>query len=386
MNLAFLFIAEAYQVYHGAAIALDLMRRPGVTVTFYYNDENVPHHLERIRRAYGAPPVTYVRLTRTPITKAVQRLRVFGLAKEAVLRANEAALDQHDAVISLEDTAEILFGDRPRSARPARVLIVHGAGDRHVPSMPRRARFDLIIVQGEKMKRRFLDMGVARPGHITAPGYPKLDTSRRLAAAGTPLFANKRPIVLYNPHKVRGLQSWGRFIEPMLSAFAAQDEYNLIVAPHVKMFRRRSERRRDQWRARSTPTILIDPESDRSVDNSYTTAAAIYIGDVSSQVYEFLATPRPCVFLNAHRVDWRRDPHFRFWELGDVIEDPDELMQAVRDAPARHHLYIERQRELTARSLGDTSPGAAHRAATDILTFLGHPSIEQPEHSPRETA
>jgi hypothetical protein len=370
-------------VYHGAAIALDLMRRPGVTVTFYYNAPDVPHHLERIRRAYGAPPVSYVRLTRTPFEKLVQCMRVFGLAKEAVLRTNEAALERHDAVISLEDTAEILFGDRPRSARPARVLIVHGAGDRHVPSMPRRARFDLIIVQGEKMKRRFLDMGVARPGHITAPGYPKLDTSRRLLDANAPLFADHRPIVLYNPHKVRGLQSWDRFIEPMLSAFAAQDDYNLIVAPHVKMFRRRSERRRARWRARSTPHILIDPGSDRSVDNSYTTAAAVYVGAVSSQVYDFLATPRPCVFLNAHRVDWHRDPHFRFWELGDVIEDPADLLQAVRDAPARHHLYIERQRELTARSLGDTSPGAAQRAATDILAFLDHTSVEQEQQRRR---
>lgn len=370
MNIAFLFIAEAYQAYHGAAVALELLQRPGVSVTFYYNDPEVPHHLERIRRAYGVPPVAYVRLARSIKTKAVQAMRVFGLDKEAVLRSNEAQLALHDAVVSLEDTAEILFGDKPAPERPARILIVHGAGDRYVPSMPRRARFDLIIVQGEKMKQRFLDMGIARVGRITAPGYPKLDTSRRLVAAAQPLFANDRPIVLYNPHKVRGLQSWSSFIKPMLRDFAAQQDYNLIVAPHVKMFRRRSECARNRWRSRSTATILIDPESDRSVDNSYTTAADIYVGDVSSQVYEFLAQPRPCVFLNPHKVDWGNDPHFKFWHLGEVIERPDELMAAINRATELHPAYLEKQRELTRSSLGDTSAGAASRAASDILAFL----------------
>ena len=116
--------------------------------------------------------------------------------------------------------------------------------------------------------------------------------------------------------------------------------------------------------------ILIDPGSDRSVDNSYTDAADIYVGDVSSQVYEFLARPRPCVFLNAAGIDWRDDRHFLFWHLGDVVDDPADLMAAIRAAPSRHHLYIDRQRELAAQSLGDTSPGAAARAASLILDYL----------------
>jgi len=382
MNIAFLFIAEAYQTYHGAAVAFELMQHPGVSVTFYYNDPEVPHHLERIRRAYGMQPVAYVRLTRSSKTKAVQAMRVFGLDKTAVLRSNETQLALHDAVVSLEDTAEILFGDKQAPERPARILIVHGAGDRYVPSMPRRSRFDFIIVQGEKMKQRFLDMGIARVGRITSPGYPKLDTSRRLVAAAQPLFSNNRPIVLYNPHKVHGLQSWSSFIKPMLRLFEAQQDYNLIVAPHVKMFKRRSERARNRWRSRSTATILIDPESDCSVDNSYTTAANVYVGDVSSQVYEFLAEPRPCVFLNPHKVDWQTDPHFKFWHLGEVVERPNGLMPAIRRAAERHPDYLQTQRELARSSLGDTSAGAALRAASDIFTFLDKgPGPEVPERA-----
>ena len=68
--------------------------------------------------------------------------------------------------------------------------------------------------------------------------------------------------------------------------------------------------------------ILIDTGSERCVDMTYTSAADIYVGDVSSQVCEFLETPRPCVFLNAHQIDWQNNPDFAHWHFGDVVDDP----------------------------------------------------------------
>src|SRR3546814_13919965 len=59
--------------------------------------------------------------------------------------------------------------------------------------------------------------------------------------------------------------------------------------------------------------------SERSIDMSYTGSADLYLGDVSSQVAEYLYRPRPCVFLNAQGVDWQEDPNYRFWSLGPVI-------------------------------------------------------------------
>ena len=42
------------------------------------------------------------------------------------------------------------------------------------------------------------------------------------------------------------------------------------------------------------PNLRFDPGSPASTDMTYTRAADIYLGDVSSQVYEFIAEPRPC--------------------------------------------------------------------------------------------
>ena len=52
MRIAFLFFAEAYQTYHGASVAFELMRRPGVTVDIFYNMPDTARHLERLARAH----------------------------------------------------------------------------------------------------------------------------------------------------------------------------------------------------------------------------------------------------------------------------------------------------------------------------------------------
>lgn len=368
MRIAFVYIAEAYQCYHGAAIALELASRPGWDVVSYYNDPESPHHLERVRGAFEAPPMEYRRLRRSAPTRALQRLRLLGMFKDLVLRDNAAELDGFDAVFAVENSVAAL-----RSlgvAHPKLIYSPHGFGDRARGFIPRIATFDYVLVAGEKTATRMLAEGLIRPGDHALTGMVKLETGERLAQALDLPFARPGPLVLYNPHKDRKLGSWRQFIEPMLDGFARGPDHNLLVAPHVKLFRRRGERVRARWRARGTANVVIDPGSDRSVDTSYPAAADIYVGDVSSQVYEFLARPRPCVFLNAHGVDWRTDPSYVHWHLGDVVDDPATLMQTIRSAPARHALYREQQEKVAAATLGDRSPGAARRAADAVATFL----------------
>jgi hypothetical protein len=75
------------------------------------------------------------------------------------------------------------------------------------------------------------------------------------------------------------------------------------------------------------------------------------------------------VFLNAHQLDWRSNPDFPNWDLGDVVETPEQAIDAIRTAFDRHHLYEQRQRERIAATI-DRTPGAAARAADAILGFL----------------
>lgn len=371
MDIAFLYIAEAYQCYHGAGIAIELARLPGVRVVSYYNDPDAPVALERIRLACGAPPMIYRRLRRSIPTRMLQSLRRLGMLKTIAMWENRAALDRSDAIVAVEDT--VALARRVGIGRPKLIYYPHGFGDRTRGFAPMMRRFDHVLLSGPKTAERMLRQGLVTAGNHTVVGPVKLETCARLRRVSQPLFGRDRPVVLYNAHKAPRLSSWSRFIEPMLAQFARQDAFNLVVAPHIKMFRRRRAQVRAGWERRGSDRILIDVGSERLLDMTYTLAADIYVGDVSSQVYEFLTVPRPCVFLNAGGHDWRGDPSFAHWHLGDVVDDPNELLDAVRAAPGRHALYRDRQEMLARASLGPQERSPAACAASAIMAALGRP-------------
>jgi len=370
LRLAFLYIAEAYQVYHAAAVMFELMRRPGVSVDVYHIDPETPAELETLRKVHGADPFESRPLPPGILGAVIQAPRIFGLAKPQVLARNERMLRVYDAVISTEDGIVRLFRGEPANARPKRILITHGADARAVPDREKRRDCDLILAKGERDVALHLEKGHAEEGQIVAAGYPKFTSLALLDRAPPPLFGNRNPIVLYNPHKEPSQRSWGTFFEPLMEGFEADRSRNLLVAPHIKLFRRRSPAFRRKLEARSRDNIRIDVGSRRLLDGSYLERADIYVGDVSSQVYEFLARPRPCVFLDAHNVDWRSDPTYAMWHLGEVVGSPAELMPAIRRASQMHEHFRERQIEAAARSLGDTTSHSVIRSADLICDFI----------------
>jgi hypothetical protein len=278
-------------------------------------------------------------------------------------------LRQFDAIIVPERTTTAIRHFLPRRTRL--IFTPHGAGDRAITFDARDRHFHFALVAGEKSEQRMLDAGTIRPGHYAVNGYVKMDLMRRLQTSRVRLFDNGRPTVLYAPHFRRDLSSWDRFGRDIIGWFSAQDRYNLVVAPHIRLFAEASDADRAAVMALAVPhKILIDLQSDRLFDMSYTSDADIYLGDVSSQVYEFLATPRPCVFLNAHDAQWVGHPDYLFWTLGDVVDDMAGLPRALDQAAAHHPGYINAQRERLAESIGGDPAGAARRGAEAIARFL----------------
>ncbi|MBX7457477.1 hypothetical protein K3152_04385 [Qipengyuania sp. 1NDH17] len=370
MRLAFVYIAEAYQFYHAAAVMFDLMQREGVEVDIFHVDPAFPEHLERLRLAHGMEALSSEELSAGLVGKAIKSVKLLGLAKPQVLAANEKRLARYDAVISTEDGIARLFAGHPAASRPARIVITHGAGTRYFPSLPQMAKCDLVVAKGPRDAETYVENTSLNREQVVAGGYPKLVTTGLLATSRDPLFANANPVVLYNPHKEPKQRSWDAFFQPLLDGFRHDRSRNLIVAPHVKMFRRRSEKVREKLRALSDENILVDPASPSLLDNTYTEAADIYVGDVSSQVVEFLARPRPCVFLNAHGLDWQEDPHYAMWHMGEVIDDPAELIPAIERAPRLHERFATRQAAFAASALGDTSERSVRMSADAIEEFV----------------
>jgi hypothetical protein len=256
--------------------------------------------------------------------------------------------------------------------KPVLIHTRHGAGDREGGFDERSGAFDLTLLPGRKYVERLEGMGALRPGRYAVTGWPKFEVVRGLQRERPKLFPNDRPVVVYNPHFDQRVASWERLGREVLDFFLANPQWNLVFAPHVVLCRRhRRHGATLQRRAYKAPNILIDLGSDRSADMTYILAADIYLGDVSSQIYEFLLEPRPC-FLDAHRVNWEDDPSYLHWRLGDVVREPArELGDALEAARARHALYRPLQEELFAFTFHE-EPGstAAERGADAIARFL----------------
>ncbi len=372
MRVLFLFIGEPHQVFHALPIAAEMAEMgimPEVAIAS-------PDHLrmvEKMADAYPdfAPPVTL--LGQHGIARCLRRLHISRTPRLPTLLEALPWLRRFDAIVVPERTTTAIRHFLPRGTRL--IFTPHGAGDRAITFDQRDRFFDFALVAGEKSEERMLEAGTIRPGHYAVNGYVKQDLMTRMQKIREPLFDNKRPTVLYAPHFRRSLSSWDRFGHDVIRWFAGQDRYNLVVAPHVRLFANATRSEIDEVMRMAVPgKVLIDLQSDRLFDMSYIRGADIYLGDVSSQVYEFLATPRPCLFLNAHGVAWRNDPDYLFWTLGDVLDDLSQLPQALNQAAERHPLYVEEQKRRLAESVGGDPAGAARRGAEAILAFLQRPA------------
>ncbi|AGH51231.1 MULTISPECIES: hypothetical protein [Sphingomonadales] len=371
MRILFLFVGEKHHVFHALPIAGEMAARyPDLDIEIAIAG---PENDALVRDVLNCFPGFTPTIRYLDLPGPADALHKWGVLRgqQRITRLIAALpyLRGFDAIVVPERTTTMIrhfLGSRTKL-----IFTPHGAGDRAITYDKRDRLFDFALVAGEKSERRMLELGTIRPGAYAVTGYVKMDFMQRLAAHRPPLFDNGRPTVLYAPHFRSSLSSWDRFGKAIIRAFAAQDRYNLVVAPHIRLFDHAPARVTAPIEAMAVPgKIIVDLSSERLVDMTYTAGADIYLGDVSSQVYEFLNRPRPCVFLNAHDADWPDNPDYLFWTLGDVVSSVADVLPAIDAAAERHPLYAARQCQILSDSIGGDPTGASARSADAILHFL----------------
>jgi len=370
-RICFFLNAQIHQALHVLPIAIELSRDAAFDVHILVASRPHLDLARHLASASGADAISCT-LAGGPLLALMARLSGSSIPPKLLTLASAARrLNGFDALVVPERTSLLLR--RMGVDRPLFIHTAHGAGDRAIGFDRRIAGFDFALVAGEKQRRRLLDAGLIRAEAHAVVGYPKFDAVRWLSPSPSDLFDRERPVVLYNPHCDRRLSSWQAFGEAVVRQFAEDDRYNLIVAPHIKLFddrRRRAAAEAALADVAALPHIHIDLGSVRSCDMSYAAMADVYIGDVSSQVYEFLARPRPCLFLNGHGAAWRHDPSYRHWTYGPVLDTVDDLPGAVDAARARHDDYLPRQREGLSDTFDMAPESASIRAARAIGGFV----------------
>lgn len=368
MKVVFPYFAQLHQVFHSLPIAAEMaIRHPEVEV---HVAGATAEHLAFVHR------ILEEHAPQAPLQiDALKRPWLMGLPhKKRTMFKNRHYFQSFDAIVTPERTS--LFLRRLIGSSTRLIWTRHGAGDRAIGFSRDIRGFDYVLMAGKKIEQRLLAAGLVRPGAYTSGVYAKFDWLKVLPI-GRPLFTNGRPTVLYNPHFDPALSSWPHWGQQVLEYFAASERYNLIFAPHVRLFDPPEASKYEPFRRYlELSHVRVDLGSCSSVDMSYIKAADLYLGDVSSQVAEFLCRPRPCLFLNAQQVDWRGSADYRFWTLGPVLDRIEDLDTALHNATAAHPQYLPLQEAYVAETFGLSSMvSSAARGADAIIEFLRRPGV-----------
>jgi hypothetical protein len=292
------------------------------------------------------------------------------IRKQAALKANMELLSSFDAIVSPERTTSKLH-DSYGLTDPEFIRILHGAGDRDGGVSPGSQAFGLTLLPGQKYLERVLQSQDAACSHYVVSGCAKFEAVEKLTPHPPKLFNNDNPTVVYAPHFDQKVSSWSKMGIDILDYFRTHTHYNLIFAPHVVLFKRaRRHKAHLPKRFVDTDTMMFDTGSQRSVDMSYMRAADIYLGDASSQVYEFLDQARPCIFADAHHTNWQDNNFYQHWKFGDVVQNIAGLEQALEQAHDRHAHYAPVQSQMFNYSFSKNDTPVSERGANLIANHL----------------
>jgi len=368
-KLGFCFLTHQAHVRHQLPIALAYAKNnPHDQVDIIVTSKDV---LEEIMRGLGELVESNLNinfLRGSCLKSLVGRIkgRLYPNVRDVINRNKDTFLS-YDILVTPHHTLDRVM-ELDRNRRIKYVCTFHGAGDGEIGFHRKFSNYDLLLVSGKDVYERLISSGILHSnnrGEII--GYPKLEG---LKVDFSNLFNNDNTICMYNPHYTNHLTSWNEQGESVLKWFSEHPEYNLIFAPHVKLFDGKLPDTVRRYLSYSN--IHIDIDSPRLMDATYTNLADIYIGDVSSQVYETLYfSSKPMIFFNSHCVrDWREDPNYYMWVMGDVVEDIDEFEGAlINSSAAFQDIYKKIQEDILKSRFSKEDKPAPDRGAEAIAVL-----------------
>ncbi|MEY8241680.1 MAG: hypothetical protein RPT25_15140 [Cycloclasticus sp.] len=284
-----------------------------------------------------------------------------------IINHNKALFLSFDVLVTPHANLDAVFKlDKNRKIKY--VCTFHGAGDGDIGFDKRFASYDLLLTSGIDVNERLKAEGVVHEKNTSRIiGYPKYEVIKPCPVGP---FSNDKLVFVYNPHYSKGVSSWAVFGLQVLDFFVDHPQYNLVFAPHIKVFDGHSVMELNQYG--QYENIVIDVSSSKLMDASYTSVAHVYIGDVSSQVYEFLYFAlKPVIFLDvANNQSWRSQPSFQMWKTGTVVNDMADFPRVVADVQRTHNEFIAVQRGLLARKFSQTDTVPGQRGAQAIIDFI----------------
>ena len=377
LKVGFLFNLDlTHHVPHAAPYAFELSKKyPDIEVIIACSSRQVMRYVKRIESLYPEHRCQFKMLSFPWFYVLKRKFRHKRLTNQKLLKNNLDFFRQLDALVAPEQTfvrVKTKFGVEDLLL----INVEHGAGDREGGFDNRLnavEAFDLRLLPGQKYVDRLKELNYLEEGKYAVVGYPKFEVVQGLNKQKKQFFRNSNPVVVYSPHFDQSISSWGSMGLDVLEFFKNNPNWNLIFAPHVELAIRNIHQNSFLPKEyNNIPNIHIDLGSVASTDMTYMLSADIYLGDVSSQVYEFLLEKRPCIFLNAHEVSWENNPYYLHWGFGQVVNSVGlDLKPALEQAFTTHKQFLKTQQDAFDYTFyNDKKSTTAERGAKAIAEFL----------------
>ena len=370
-KVGFLYFEEIHHIPHFIGIATELSKYENYKVeilTFKNNHE----YLFKLINILECKNITVKQLKRPFIRQVIDNIT--GRKKPSpvfLYKKHKKLLLTYDALVYTELNHKYIYKFRDNKKTPYLIWVNHGPAGRGYVFQPSVKLFDLTLICGVFFKKRQKEENLLIPNHAVI-GYSKFDVVNK-ENENIKLFNNNKPIVLFNPHFNKINSSWYNYGKDILEYFYNSEDYNLIFAPHIYLFNRKGFLKPSEIDEKylKKDNLHIDLGSINSSNMSYALNSDIYLGDVSSQVYEFQVKPRPCIFINAEKADWKDHINYRFWQTGEVIESITELKNTLKNLDLKKDAFLEVQKQFFKENFfTDENHTASKKGAIAINDFF----------------
>lgn len=372
-KIGFIFLDDIHHIHHFISVFAELHKQNKYDIDIITFDAKQEYLIKLLKLFKIQPSVIrpfstfHYRKILNYIRRRKQPNHVF------IFKKNKKEFLKYDMLVYNVFQHQYLLKQR-KNLKPKFVFLGHGSGDRGRDYIDndKVSPFDLIAVSGEKKMKFFKDSTNFATANIKICGYLKFDATK-IENKNQKLFKNDNPVILYNPHFQSGLSSFHKDGYKVLDFFIKNNNFNLIFAPHINLFNKKRSLKKGEFDKKylNVDNILIDFGSIKSVNMYYTLNSDIYLGDVSSQVYEFLIKLRPCIFLNSYNIDWIDNKHYENWHLGKVITEVIDLEKILKSRNLWQKEFVEKQKmamDYTFDMNNKVSP--SERVAKEITKLL----------------
>ena len=368
-SIGFIFLDEIHHIDHFITTAIELAKTNKVSIlTFPSKHTYLRDSLKRL----NGEDVILEELKTKAFRAFTDKLKNRDFPRKAFwMKKNKRyLLSCFDALVFTDFIQHTLHKNRKNDKKPIFIKFAHGLAGRAYGFKQDLAYFDLHLITGNFFYNQLKKRDLLSKQNVLC-GYPKIDAVKNQVRKE--YFTNDNPIVLYNPHFKPPFSSWHDHGLKILEFFYNNPDYNLIFAPHINLFAEKGMEKKQEIPAKyfEAKNIHLDFGSIQSVNMTYTKQATIYLGDVSSQVYEFIINPRPCIFINSEMINYKNDNHYRFWQCGEVINTSKTLEKALQNTELDFKKYKPIQEQIKEENIySEIGSTATQRASNAISVYL----------------